>query len=394
MAEQVINGVPQPPFLPPGYRFHPTSSELFRYYLYDRVTKGSCQWNIVSDTDILAVPPWHLPGMDSNENEGYYFYERERKSKSAGSKGNNRIIKVDKQAFWKVNFSDDVWEEGMLWGKKNTLNYFNGPNAKTDWLMYEFVLDPSLAEGNDGNVVLCKVYKKKDSKEGKRGRGLKGSNIKEKGKSCLQGSSDGVAEIEPLHDINSGQALKRRRIMNACFPQLNQKTQFAVGALSSAASPYIEETHHSEAAIQPSFSTEPHTEGIHPAEVATSSTINHCIYAAPVDDPKLYYQPPAAFDSAKPYIEATHPAAVEPCTINHSSSLAEPCMISYSSPAEPCTIAASSSNSIAPTDDRNVHYTETEWEQEIQQYLSFDSTNQFNDCDEFDEEYFAPFFNI
>ncbi|GLU12432.1 hypothetical protein SLE2022_291130 [Rubroshorea leprosula] len=445
MAEQTINGVPQPPLLPPGYRFHPTSSELFRHYLYDKVTKGSCQWCIVSDTDILAVPPWDLPGMDSNEKEGYYFYARERKSKSAGSKRNNRVIKLNKQAFWKLSFSDDIWEEGLLWGKKNTLNYFSGPNAKTDWLMYEFVLDPSLAKGNDGNVVLCKVYKKKDLKEEKRGRDPGGSNVmgKGKGKSC-PGSSEKGAKIVPCPDVNSGQPLKRRR-MNSCFPQLNQKTQFADGALSSATPLNIQETHHSEAAIQPSFSIEHYLEGFHPTEVAASSTTNHGVDTAPVnDDPKLYHQPPAAFGSANPYIQETHSEAViqpslstepyiegihlsevaassttnqcvdaapvddpklyyqHPATFGSAMPYSQethpadaaPCTINQSSPTEPYTMAAFSSSSITPTDDRNVYHTEPEWEQEIHQYLSFDPIDQLNDCDDFDKEYFAPFFNM
>ncbi|GKU89722.1 hypothetical protein SLEP1_g3822 [Rubroshorea leprosula] len=205
--------------------------------------------------------------------------------------------------------------------------------------------------------------------------------------------------------------------MNSCFPQLNQKTQFVHGALSSATPLNIKETHHSEAAIQPSFSTEPYLKGFHPTEVVASSTANHCIDtapvdddpklyyqlpaalgsanpyiqetlseacvdAAPVDDPKLYYQPPAAFGSAMPHSQETHSADAAPCTINHSS------------PAEPCTMAASSLSSITPTDDRNVYYTEPEWEQEIQRYLSFDPIDQLNDRDDFDREYFTPFFNM
>ncbi|GLT46222.1 hypothetical protein SLA2020_199940 [Shorea laevis] len=374
MAAQVINGIPHPPLLPPGYRFHPTSSELFRHYLYDRVTKGFCQWSIVSDTDILAVPPWDLPGMDTNENEGYYFYAREKKSKSAGY---DRVIKVDQKAYWKMSTTGYVWEEELLWGRRNTLNYYSGPNEKTDWLMYEFVLDSSLAEGKDDGVVLCKVYKKKDPEE-KRERGPEGTNVngKGKGKRC-QGSSEKAAETVPAYDIDSGLPFKRRR-MNAssssCFPQLNQKTQFAACASSSAA-PYIQETY-SEASIQLFFSAEPYiVEGIHPAEVVAPCTTNHFVDAAPVDDPKLCYRPPAEIGSADPYLQETHQAAAEPCTMN------------YSSPAEQSNRAASSSSSnISPFNDPNVFCKEAEWEQELQQYLSFDLAD-----DDFDKEYFAPF---
>ncbi|GKV09644.1 hypothetical protein SLEP1_g21115 [Rubroshorea leprosula] len=378
MAAQVINGVPHPPLLPPGYRFHPTSSELFRHYLYDRVTKGFCQWSIVTDTDVLALPPWDLPGMDSNENEGYYFYAREKKSKSAGY---DRVIKVDQKAYWKMSTTGYVWEEELLWGRRNTLNYYSGPNEKTDWLMYEFVLDSSLAEGKDDGVVLCKVYKKKDPEE-KRERGPEGSNVngkgKGKGKRC-QESSEKAAETVPAHDIDSGLPLKRRRMnasSSACFPQLNQKTKFAAGASRSAA-PYIQETH-SEASILPSFSAEPYIiEGIHPAEVAAPCTTYNSADAAPVDDPKLCYRLPAAIGSADLYLQETHQAAAEPCTMN------------YSSPAEPSTMAASSSsNTIAPFDDPNVYWTENELEQELQQYLSFDLAPA---DDDFDKEFFAPF---
>ncbi|GKU89694.1 hypothetical protein SLEP1_g3800 [Rubroshorea leprosula] len=461
MAEQTINGVPQPPLLPPATVSTlpvPSSSVIISMTQSPRVPASGASSLILTSllcphgisqiswsflTFFLFLLSFSVIGMGSNEKEGYYFYARERKSKSAGSKRNNRVIKVNKQAFWKLNFSDDVWEDGLLWGKRNTLNYFSGPNAKTDWLMYEFVLDPSLANGNDGNVVLCNVYKKKDSKEEKRGRGPEGSNVMGKGKTCPESSEKG-AKIVPCLDVNSGQPLKRRR-MNSCFPQLNQKTQFVDGALSSATPLNIKETHHSEAAIQPSFSTEPYLkgfhqtevvvsstanhcvdtapvdddpklyyqlpaalgsanpyiretlseaviqpsfstepyiEGIHLAEVAASSTTNQCVDAAPVDDPKLYYQPPSAFGSAMPYSQETHSADAAPCTINHSS------------PAEPCTMDASSSSSITPTDDRNVYYTEPEWEQEIQQYLSFDPIDQLNDSDDFDREYFTPFFNM
>ncbi|GKU92726.1 hypothetical protein SLEP1_g6418 [Rubroshorea leprosula] len=369
--------------LPAGYRFCPKGYELCRYYLYDKVTTGCCRWeNVIIDVDILAHQPWDLPGMESNENEGYYFYAREKKSKAAGAentKNNERKLKCAENACWKVNGSDDVMEQGMLWGKRNNLNHCVGPNKKdkTDWLMQEFVLNPSLIAqagcNNPDDIVLCRVYKKKKDSESKKVE----VEVKVKrdgedqvtcnGKSYRSRKSSKNVEVKimpPFVISGSGQPVKRKRIdasssSTARFPRTTiqeSRTQPAAAvastssmtsscfqpsaAASVSAQPYIQESYHPAAtsllvksynfqsAALSTFAGYPYTQETHSSELAAM---------------KYNLQPLDSADQPYNIIRQTHLAATAQSTKNDCDQL-----------------PASSPSSIAPIDDdpNKLYYTE------------------------------------
>jgi len=54
------------PFLPPGFRFHPTDEELVGYYLTKKVLDGSFAVRAIAEVDLNKCEPWDLPGAISS----------------------------------------------------------------------------------------------------------------------------------------------------------------------------------------------------------------------------------------------------------------------------------------------------------------------------------------
>lgn len=50
------------PFLPPGFRFHPTDEELVNYYLTKKVMDSSFAVHAISEVDLNKCEPWDIPG--------------------------------------------------------------------------------------------------------------------------------------------------------------------------------------------------------------------------------------------------------------------------------------------------------------------------------------------
>lgn len=50
------------PFLPPGFRFHPTDEELVSYYLTNKVLDSSFAVHAIAEVDLNKCEPWDLPG--------------------------------------------------------------------------------------------------------------------------------------------------------------------------------------------------------------------------------------------------------------------------------------------------------------------------------------------
>lgn len=50
------------PFLPPGFRFHPTDEELVSYYLTKKVLDSRFTVHAIAEVDLNKCEPWDLPG--------------------------------------------------------------------------------------------------------------------------------------------------------------------------------------------------------------------------------------------------------------------------------------------------------------------------------------------
>ncbi len=57
------------PWLPPGFRFHPTDEELVSYYLAKKVyNSSSFSGHAIAEVDLNKCEPWDLPGTDTLHN--------------------------------------------------------------------------------------------------------------------------------------------------------------------------------------------------------------------------------------------------------------------------------------------------------------------------------------
>ena len=54
---------PNPPQLPPGFRFHPTDEELVVHYLKRKVASAPLPVTIIAEVDLYKFDPWELPSI-------------------------------------------------------------------------------------------------------------------------------------------------------------------------------------------------------------------------------------------------------------------------------------------------------------------------------------------
>ncbi|XP_078427852.1 NAC domain-containing protein 68-like [Wolffia australiana] len=147
--------------LPPGFRFHPSDSELVFQYLCKKVANETIFGATLVDVNLHDVEPWELPEEARlNTNEWYFFSFRERRY-TTGSRAN----RATKKGYWKATGKDRPVHQpltGDVAGMRKTLVYYGGrapSGLKTSWVMHEFRLDASgVAPG--GNWVLCRVFNK------------------------------------------------------------------------------------------------------------------------------------------------------------------------------------------------------------------------------------------
>ncbi|KAI3949454.1 hypothetical protein MKX01_000102 [Papaver californicum] len=141
----------------PGFRFHPTDEELVGFYLRRKVEKKPLSIEIIKQIDIYKYDPWDLPISPVGDKELYFFCIRERKYKNSV-----RPNRVTGSGFWKATGIDKpiysaVASAGASHtnnnnnkhciGLKKSLVYYRGSagkGTKTDWMMHEFRLPPSV----------------------------------------------------------------------------------------------------------------------------------------------------------------------------------------------------------------------------------------------------------
>ncbi|KAG6554983.1 hypothetical protein Mapa_003568 [Marchantia paleacea] len=160
----------QSPWLPPGFRFHPTDEELVTYYLDGKVRHGNqnvhCQ--AITEVDLNKCEPWELPDKAKmGEKEWYFFSLRDRKYPTG-----MRTNRATDAGYWKATGKDrEVMSSrsGRLVGMKKTLVFYLGrapKGGKTNWIMHEYRI-----EGEQSNQihspklskdewVVCRIFQK------------------------------------------------------------------------------------------------------------------------------------------------------------------------------------------------------------------------------------------
>ncbi|KAJ3681454.1 hypothetical protein LUZ60_015943 [Juncus effusus] len=129
--------------LPPGFRFHPTDSELVLYYLKRKIMQKPLHFEAVSEIDLYKYAPWDLPEkscLRTKDRVWYFFSPRDRKYTNG-----QRANRATSFGFWKTTGNDrPIVHDDRKVGMKKTLIFHKGKAPKgerTDWVMYEYRLD-------------------------------------------------------------------------------------------------------------------------------------------------------------------------------------------------------------------------------------------------------------
>ncbi|KAJ8560638.1 hypothetical protein K7X08_022498 [Anisodus acutangulus] len=187
--------------LPPGFRFVPTDVELLQYYLLRKVNGQFIYPGIIHEADVYERNPFHLPGMDMEEETFTYFFTRRERKYPNGSRADRSTR--DGRGYWKITSKNNEissTDNKVHLGKKNTLVYFvktpDGKDDKTAFIMHEFELNeklfPSTSQGKQFNdFVVCRVYYRKKRKE---------ENVFE-----LKDMTNSLIELKPVMTHNNGE---------------------------------------------------------------------------------------------------------------------------------------------------------------------------------------------
>ncbi|KAF5814903.1 putative transcription factor NAM family [Helianthus annuus] len=184
----------QQPYLPPGFRFHPTDEELVVHYLKKKAASAPLPAAIIAEVDLYKFDPWELPAKAAfGEQEWYFFSPRDRKYPN-GARPNRAAT----SGYWKATGIDKpVLTAGgtQKVGVKKALVFYGGKppkGVKTNWIMHEYRLtdgksicspppayDPAKSKGSLrlDDWVLCRIYKKSNTPRPVEGDGQGGGDL-------------------------------------------------------------------------------------------------------------------------------------------------------------------------------------------------------------------------
>ncbi|KAK9109426.1 hypothetical protein Sjap_017486 [Stephania japonica] len=152
--------------LPRGYVFAPTDSELLGYFLFSKIQNPTVQFEEIQDlNNIYEYVPDILTSLyerNSRANE-WYFFSRVNKKHANGSRLSRSI--AGQKGFWRASTGEKKVRgcNGQLLGKRTSLNYYEGKDSKTDWIMQEYILAPPqdhCTPNKFEDYALCKIYQK------------------------------------------------------------------------------------------------------------------------------------------------------------------------------------------------------------------------------------------
>nr|WLO57460.1 NAC transcription factor 1 [Rheum palmatum] len=154
--------------LAPGFRFHPTDEELVSYYLKRKVSGKPFRFDAISDIDVYKTEPWDLPGLSKLKSRDleWYFFSNLDKKYGNGSRTNRATI----EGYWKTTGKDrPVQHRSRVVGMKKTLVYHRGRaprGERSNWVMHEYKLVDEELEKNvvpQEAFVLCRIFHKSGS---------------------------------------------------------------------------------------------------------------------------------------------------------------------------------------------------------------------------------------
>ncbi|KAK8925966.1 NAC domain-containing protein 100 [Platanthera zijinensis] len=156
------------PYLPPGFRFHPTDEEIVTHYLLPKIANQNFNSFAVAEANFNDCEPWDLPKKaNMGEKEWFFFCKKDRKYPTG-----MRTNRATESGYWKATGKDKEIYKGLknLVGMKKTLVFYMGRaprGQKSNWVMHEYRLDggkqqrtSSLSRHPQDEWVVCKVYHK------------------------------------------------------------------------------------------------------------------------------------------------------------------------------------------------------------------------------------------
>lgn len=155
------------PYLPPGYRFHPTDEELVVYYLGNKVADCRFSVSAIAEVDLNKCEPWDLPEKTKmGEKEWYFFSLKDRKYPTG-----IRTNRATEAGYWKATGKDREVvssRHGCFVGMKKTLVFYKGrapKGEKTNWIMHEYRLEGEspllhLSKAMKDEWVVCRLFGK------------------------------------------------------------------------------------------------------------------------------------------------------------------------------------------------------------------------------------------
>ncbi|KAL5705670.1 hypothetical protein ACHQM5_023945 [Ranunculus cassubicifolius] len=150
--------------LPPGFRFHPTDSQILSHHLpIKNNNPNNTNPNVISEIDLYNYDPFDLPEIDSFP----YGYRGSKKHWYYFSLGNPSGVKrKSKGGFWKRKCrTRNVMEGGLVLGTKTSFVFYrrgcrDDDNertcCRTNWIMIEY----ALVDHQMDLFVLCRVFLK------------------------------------------------------------------------------------------------------------------------------------------------------------------------------------------------------------------------------------------
>lgn len=155
------------PYLPPGYRFHPTDEELVVFYLGNKVS--DCRFTVaaIAEVDLNKSEPWELPEKAKmGEKEWYFFSVKDRKYPTG-----LRTNRATEAGYWKATGKDrEVMSSRhcCLVGMKKTLVFYKGrapKGEKSNWIMHEYRLEGDSSifhfpKATRDEWVVCRIFQK------------------------------------------------------------------------------------------------------------------------------------------------------------------------------------------------------------------------------------------
>ncbi|KAK9109441.1 hypothetical protein Sjap_017501 [Stephania japonica] len=140
--------------------------ELLGYFLFSKIQNPTVQFEEIKDPkNIYEYVPDILTSLyerNSRANE-WYFFSRVNKKHANGSRLSRSI--AGQKGFWRASTGVKKVRgyNGQLLGKRTPLNYYEGKNSKTDWIMQEYILAPPQDHRTPNkfeDYALCKIYQK------------------------------------------------------------------------------------------------------------------------------------------------------------------------------------------------------------------------------------------